>query len=100
MKGWLGILSGQELSDESLQWEGRDAQLKMLFYQTIPVQLVLKILRPYPTERPVEELIGNEIPDELQELCVKPNKLSMELPNEERLYEVEAAVGAAQQVLS
>ncbi|KAI6027307.1 hypothetical protein BKA83DRAFT_4123377 [Pisolithus microcarpus] len=26
MKGWLGILSGQEPSDETLQWEGRDAR--------------------------------------------------------------------------
>ncbi|KAI6029199.1 hypothetical protein PISMIDRAFT_121220, partial [Pisolithus microcarpus 441] len=45
MKGWLGILSGQELSDETLQWEGKDAQVKMLLYQTVPVPLILKFRR-------------------------------------------------------
>ncbi|KAI6096947.1 hypothetical protein EDD16DRAFT_1518487 [Pisolithus croceorrhizus] len=89
-KGWLGILSGQETNDESLQWEGKDAQLKMLFYQT----------------KPVEALSDNET----QELCTKPNKLSVELPSGERLEdkltearsegEAEAAVGAAQQTPS
>ncbi|KIK13504.1 hypothetical protein PISMIDRAFT_77864, partial [Pisolithus microcarpus 441] len=45
MKGWLGILSGQELSDETLRWEGKDAQVKMLLYQTVPIPLVLKFRR-------------------------------------------------------
>ncbi|KAI6033706.1 hypothetical protein PISMIDRAFT_111420 [Pisolithus microcarpus 441] len=44
-KGWLGIISGQELSDETLRWEGKDAQVKMLLYQTVPIPLILKFQR-------------------------------------------------------
>ncbi|KAI6010372.1 hypothetical protein BKA83DRAFT_4631593 [Pisolithus microcarpus] len=53
---------------------------------------------------------GDKMRDELGESCVKPNELSVEPPSEERLEdeltearsddEAEAAVGAAQQVLS
>ncbi|KAI6095767.1 hypothetical protein F5141DRAFT_1068083 [Pisolithus sp. B1] len=81
MKGFLGVLSGQEPDDESSQWEGTDALLKMMFYQTVQAPLFLK-----------------------------PNKLSVELPNEETLKgklteargkgKAEAMVGAAQQTPS
>ncbi|KAI6124681.1 hypothetical protein EV401DRAFT_1886255 [Pisolithus croceorrhizus] len=126
-KGWLGILSGQETNDESLQWEGKDAQLKMLFYQTVPIPLVLKIQKlrtshkmfnylatkfqdptpiSVPNEKPVEALSDNKT----QESHTKPEELSVEPPSEERLKDIltepsskeeaEAAVGAAQQTLS
>ncbi|KAI6098771.1 hypothetical protein EDD16DRAFT_1527130 [Pisolithus croceorrhizus] len=126
-KGWLGILSGQETNDESLWWEGKDAQLKMLFYQTVPIPLILKIqnfrtshemfdylvttfrdptLVSIPTKKPIKALSDNE----MQELCAKPNKLSVEPPSEERLEDgltearsegkAEATVGEAQQTSS
>lgn len=56
-KGWLGILSGQESNDETLRWEGRDAQLKFLLYQTIQVPLVLKI-RKLKTARDMFEYLA------------------------------------------
>ncbi|KAI6108943.1 hypothetical protein EDD16DRAFT_1711754 [Pisolithus croceorrhizus] len=126
-KGWLGILSGQETNNESLRWEGKDAQLKMLFYQIVPILLILKIqnLRtshkmfdylatkfqdPTPISIPTKKPIEAPNDDKTQESCVKPNELSVELPSEERLEdkltevrnegEAEAAVGAAQQTSS
>ncbi|KAI6124186.1 hypothetical protein EDD16DRAFT_1517621 [Pisolithus croceorrhizus] len=101
-KGWLGILSGQETNNESLRWEGKDAQLKMLFYQTVPILLVLKIqnLRtshemfdyiatkfrdPTPISIPTEKPIEAPNDDKMQESRTKPNELSVEPPSEERL---------------
>ncbi|KAI6099532.1 hypothetical protein EV401DRAFT_1894790 [Pisolithus croceorrhizus] len=72
-KSWLGILSGQETNDESLQWDGKDAQLKMLFYQT-------------PEELSVEPPSEERLRDILTEASSKE--------------EAEAAVGAAQQTPS
>ncbi|KAI5995416.1 hypothetical protein EDD15DRAFT_2195443 [Pisolithus albus] len=127
MKGWLGILSGQEPSDETLRWEGKDAQVKMLLYRTVPAPLVLKFRRlktshemfnylattfrdPTPISIPIEKPIEASSNDEPQELLAKPSKLSVEPPMRERLengltearseVEAEAAVGTAQQVPS
>ncbi|KAI6102126.1 hypothetical protein F5141DRAFT_1065639 [Pisolithus sp. B1] len=111
-KGWLGILSGQETNDESLRWEGKDAQLKMLFYWTVPIPLVLKIRnlrtshKMFNYLKPVEASSDNK----MRESHTKPEELSVEPPSEERLKDVlteasseeeaEAAVGTAQQTLS
>ncbi|KAI6131060.1 hypothetical protein EDD16DRAFT_1723141 [Pisolithus croceorrhizus] len=83
-KGWLGILSGWELTTR--------------FQDPTPISI--------PDEKPIEASSDNE----MQESCMKPNKLSVKLPNEERLKdelteasskdEAEAAVGTAQQVSS
>ncbi|KIK20559.1 hypothetical protein PISMIDRAFT_12926 [Pisolithus microcarpus 441] len=125
MKGWLGIPSGQEPSDKTLQWEGRDAQVKMLLYQTVPIPLILKFRRlktshkmfnylvttfhdPTPVSVPIKKPVEALSDDETQESFVKPSELSVEPPMKERLKngltevrsknEAEAAVGAAQQV--
>ncbi|KAI6096860.1 hypothetical protein F5141DRAFT_1067409 [Pisolithus sp. B1] len=94
-KGLLGVLSGWEPSDESLRWEGGDAQLKMLLYQTVPISLVLKIwklrtshdmfdylvttfgdptLISIPTKKPIEALSDNKI-----ELHMAQSKLHEQL---------------------
>ncbi|KAI6128547.1 hypothetical protein EV401DRAFT_2141170 [Pisolithus croceorrhizus] len=99
----------------------------MLFYQTVPILLVLKIrnLRtsrkmfnylatkfqdPTPISVPTEKPIEASSDNKTRESCMKPNKLSLEPPSEERLEdkltetrskgEAEAAVGAAQQTPS
>ncbi|KAI5988866.1 hypothetical protein EDC04DRAFT_2912426 [Pisolithus marmoratus] len=63
-----------------------------------------------PNKKPVEAPSNDEMQDKLKESCMKPSELSMELPSQERPKEghteargknkAEAAVGAAQQVLS
>ncbi|KAI6099260.1 hypothetical protein EDD16DRAFT_1526924 [Pisolithus croceorrhizus] len=75
-KGLLGVLSGQEPDNKSSQWEGTDALLKVLFYQTVPVPLVLK---------PIKALRNNKMHDELKESCLKPSKLTVEPPMKEKL---------------
>lgn len=124
-KGWLGILSGQEPSDETLRWEGKDAQVKMLLYRTVPVPLVLKFRRlktshemfdylattfrdPTPISLPIKKPVEASSDDETRELLAKPSELSVEPPVKERLENgltearskdgAEAAFGAAQQV--
>ncbi|KAI6104462.1 hypothetical protein EV401DRAFT_1893343 [Pisolithus croceorrhizus] len=126
-KGWLGILSGQETNDESLRWEGKDSQLKMLFYQTVPIPLILKIQKlrmshemfnylatkfrdPTPISVPNKKPVEASSDGKMQESHTKPEELSVEPPSEERLKDIlteasseeeaEAAVGAAQQTLS
>ncbi|KAI6097145.1 hypothetical protein EV401DRAFT_1895572 [Pisolithus croceorrhizus] len=126
-KGWLGVLSGQGANEESLQWEGKDAQLKMVLYQTVPIPLVLKIQKlrtshnmfnylattfqdPTPISIPTKKPIKASSDNKMQEPCTKPNELSVEPPSEERLEDeltkarsndkAEAADGMAQQVLS
>ncbi|KAI6099593.1 hypothetical protein F5141DRAFT_1066431 [Pisolithus sp. B1] len=99
----------------------------MLFYQTIPIPLVLKIQKlrtshkmfnylatkfqhptpiSIPNKKPVEALSDNK----MQESHTKPEELSLEPPSEERLKDIlteasskeeaEAAVGTAQQTPS
>ncbi|KAI6037300.1 hypothetical protein BKA83DRAFT_12926 [Pisolithus microcarpus] len=110
MKGWLGIPSGQEPSDKTLQWEGRDAQVKMLLYQTVPIPLILKFRRLKTSHKMFNYLVTTFQDPTPVSVPIKkpPSELSVEPPMKERLKngltevrsenEAEAAVGAAQQV--
>ncbi|KAI6111134.1 hypothetical protein F5141DRAFT_1063491 [Pisolithus sp. B1] len=110
-KGWLGILSGQETNNESLRWEGKDAQLKMLFYQTVPIPLVLKI-QNLRTSHEMLDYLATKFQDPTP--ISIPTKKPIEAPNDDKIEErledgltkarsegeAEAAVGAAQQTPS
>ncbi|KAI5983530.1 hypothetical protein EDD15DRAFT_2202021 [Pisolithus albus] len=101
-KGWLGILSGQEPSDETLRWEGKDAQVKMLKTSHEMFDLATTFRDSTPISIPIEKPIEALSDDETQELLVKPSKLSVEPPMRERLENglTEARSEEAQQVPS
>ncbi|KAI6108862.1 hypothetical protein EV401DRAFT_1891732 [Pisolithus croceorrhizus] len=108
-KGWLGILSGQETNNEIpiplvLKIRNLRTSHKMFNY------LATKFQDPTPISIPTKKPIEAPNDDKTQESCVKPNKLSVEPPSEERLKDkltearnkgkAEAVVGAAQQTSS